>query len=122
MTTINKKINILILSVLMSSCVHADQDIVTCKPNSVVFNDILNCFLIEFKKVDKDLNFIYQKKMEKLSEKDRIKLKISQRNWIKKKENLCVANEEEYGRGSHFEALACQTKMTKERILFLKNY
>jgi len=88
----------------------------------VVFNDILNCFLIEFKKVDKDLNFIYQKKMEKLSEKDRIKLKISQRNWIKKKENLCVANEEEYGRESHFEALACQTKMTKERILFLKNY
>lgn len=62
MLNLNKKVKVLILSVLMSSCVHADQDIVTCKPNSVVFNDILNCFLIEFKKVDKDLNLIYQKK------------------------------------------------------------
>ncbi|MDQ1209392.1 uncharacterized protein YecT (DUF1311 family) [Acinetobacter baylyi] len=60
--------------------------------------------------------------MEKLSEKDRIQLKASQRNWIKKKENLCVANEEDYGRESHFEALACQTKMTKKRIIFLKKY
>ncbi len=60
--------------------------------------------------------------MEKLSEKDRIQLKASQRNWIKKKENLCVANEEEYGRESHFEALACQTKMTKKRSIFLKKY
>lgn len=50
MLNFNKKVKILILSVLMSSCVYADQDIVTCKPNSVVFNDILNCFLIEFKK------------------------------------------------------------------------
>lgn len=53
---------ILILSVLMSSCVYVDQDVVIFKANSVVFNDILNCFLIDFKKVDKNLNLIYQKK------------------------------------------------------------
>ena len=40
----------------------------------------------------------------------------------KKKEKICVANEEEFGRESHFEAIACQTEMTKERILFLEKY
>lgn len=62
MLTLNKEVNILILSVLMSSCVHVDQDVLIFKANSVVFNDILNCFLIDFKKVDKNLNLIYQKK------------------------------------------------------------
>lgn len=61
MLTLNKEVNILILSVLMSSCVHVDQDVLIFKANSVVFNDILNCFLIDFKKVDKNLNLIYQK-------------------------------------------------------------
>ncbi|MDQ1209391.1 uncharacterized protein YecT (DUF1311 family) [Acinetobacter baylyi] len=62
MLTLNKEVNILILSVLMSSCVHVDQDVLIFKANSVVFNDILNCFLTDFKKVDKNLNLIYQKK------------------------------------------------------------
>ena len=54
--------------------------------------------------------------------KERVKLRESQRAWVKKKEKICVANEEEFGRESHFEAIACQTEMTKERILFLEKY
>jgi uncharacterized protein YecT (DUF1311 family) len=33
-----------------------------------------------------------------------------------------MANEDEFGRESHFEAIACQTEMTKERISFLRKY
>lgn len=101
---------------------YADKEILTCKPDSTVFNGILNCYLIDYKKNDKELNSVYQNKISKLSKEAKGKLKVSQRNWIKKKEALCVASEEEFGRESHFEAIACQTEMTKERISFLRKY
>lgn len=125
MIAINKKMKIFISTIFISSCVFADKEILTCKPDSTVFNDILNCYLIDYKKNDKELNSVYQNKLSKLSKLSKEakgKLKVSQRNWIKKKEALCVANEDEYGRESHFEAIACQNEMTKERISFLRNY
>ncbi|QHH94961.1 DUF1311 domain-containing protein [Acinetobacter gyllenbergii] len=102
--------------------VYADKNILTCKPESTVFNDILNCYLIEYKENDKELNSVYKNKISKLSQDEKEKLKTSQKNWVKKKEKLCIANEDEFGRESHFEAIACQTEMTKERISFLKRY
>ncbi|MDR2061948.1 MAG: lysozyme inhibitor LprI family protein [Acinetobacter sp.] len=71
---------------------------------------------------DKELNSVYKSKISKLSQNEKEKLKASQRNWVKKKEKLCMANEDEFGRESHFEAIACQTEMTKERISFLRKY
>ncbi|MGT2550380.1 hypothetical protein ACQCTT_07600 [Acinetobacter geminorum] len=35
---------------------------------------------------------------------------------------MCVADKSKYGGESHFEAIECQTEMTKERIYFLKKY
>ena len=122
MIAINKKIKISILTIFISSYVFADEDSLVCKPDSTVFNDILSCYLIDYKKNDQILNSLYKKKISKLSEEERVKLRESQRTWVKKKEKICVANEEEFGRESHFEAIACQTEMTKERILFLEKY
>ena len=122
MIAINKKIKISILTIFISSYVFADEDSLVCKPDSTVFNDILSCYLIDYKKNDQILNSLYKKKVSKLSEEERVKLRESQRAWVKKKEKICVANEEEFGRESHFEAIACQTEMTKERILFLEKY
>ncbi|UUM26253.1 DUF1311 domain-containing protein [Acinetobacter colistiniresistens] len=102
--------------------VYADKNILTCKPESTVFNDILNCYLIDYKENDKELNSVYKKKISKLSKDEKEKLIKSQRNWIKKKETLCIENEDDFGRESHFEMIACQTEMTKERILFLRKY
>ena len=122
MIAINKKIKISILTIFISSCVFADEDSLVCKPDSTVFNDILSCYLIDYKNNDQILNSLYKKRVSKLSEEERVKLRESQRAWVKKKEKICVANEEEFGRESHFEAIACQTEMTKERILFLEKY
>ncbi|MBJ8417073.1 DUF1311 domain-containing protein [Acinetobacter courvalinii] len=108
--------------VWLAMSAYADKDVVTFKPDSTFFNDILNCYLIEYKENDKELNSVYKNKISKLSQDEKEKLKTSQRNWVKEKEKLCMANENEFGRESHFEAIACQTEMTKERISFLRKY
>lgn len=118
----NKKIQIYILTIFISSCAFADKVSSACIPESTVFNDILNCYLADYKKNDKILNALYQKKISNLSKGNKEQLRESQRDWIKEKENVCVADENEYGRESHFEAIKCQTEMTKERISFLKKY
>ena len=56
MIAINKKIKISILTIFISSCVFADEDSLVCKPDSTVFNDILSCYLIDYKKNDQILN------------------------------------------------------------------
>lgn len=108
--------------VCLAMSAYADKDVLNCKPDRTVFNDILDCYLIEYKENDKELNSIYKNKISKLSQPEKEKLKTSQRNWVKKKEKLCMANEDEFGRESHFEAIVCQTEMTKERISFLRKY
>lgn len=79
----------------------------------------MNCYLADYKKNDKILNALYQK-ISNLSKGNKEKLRESQRDWIKEKEAVCVADENEYGRESHFEAIKCQTEMTKERIYLKK--
>lgn len=32
---------------------YADKDVITCKPDRTFFNDILNCYLIEYKEMTK---------------------------------------------------------------------
>ncbi|MBJ9935702.1 hypothetical protein BFR77_00390 [Acinetobacter pittii] len=118
----NKRIQIYILTIFISSCTFAEKVSSVCIPDSTVFNDILNCYLADYKKNDKILNSLYQKKISTLSKENKKKLRDSQREWVKKKEIICVADESEYGRESHFEAIECQTEMTKERISFLKKY
>ena len=53
MIAINKKIKISILTIFISSCVFADEDSLVCKPDSTVFNDIL-----DFRHKSKNVQFI----------------------------------------------------------------
>lgn len=120
MIVFNKKILIFILLFINSiTCFAYNQK---CVPDSVIFNDILGCYINEYNKYDKKLNGLYTYKISKLSKVKKNKLKNSQREWIKLKESLCVADEKNYGRESHFDAMQCQIDMTKERILFLEKY
>lgn len=122
MTAINKKIVTFIFALLISSITFADKSGFKCIPDSVLFNDILNCYIKDYKTYDNELNALYKLKMSKLSKQKREKLKKSQIDWIKKKESICVADEKEYGRESHFEAISCQIEMTKNRIVILRKY
>lgn len=124
MIVINNKIYLLILFFIFSSSpVFADTEYqVKCIPNSVVYNDILGCYIDEFKAVDKELNITYKKRINNLKKDKKDNLQNSQRNWIKVKESLCVADEANYGRESHFDAMQCEIDMTKKRIDFLKNF
>ncbi|MDF2791904.1 MAG: hypothetical protein K0S80_5006 [Neobacillus sp.] len=117
-----KSLKIYILTIFISSFAFADKIGSVCIPDSRVFNEILNCYLADCKKNNKILNEISQKKISNLSKGNKEKLRESQRDWIKEKEAVCVADENEYGRESHFEAIKCQTEMTKERISFLNKY
>lgn len=93
-----------------------------CVPDSVLHNEILGCYLDEFSASDKKLNIIYKQKMEILSTNKKKKLKKEQRNWIKEKDALCVADEANYGRESHFDAMQCQIDIINERINYIRKY
>lgn len=60
----NKRIQIYILTIFISSCTFAEKVSSVCIPDSTVFNDILNCYLADYKKNDKILNSLYQKKYQ----------------------------------------------------------
>lgn len=126
MIAINRYITfIMILNIFTSFNAVADSDQAykaKCVPDSVIFNDILGCFIDEYKDADQKLNLIYKSKMTHLSKYKQLKLKKIQRDWIKKKETSCVADEMQYGRESHFEAMQCRIDMTNQRIQFLKIY
>lgn len=95
---------------------------VKCVPDSVIFNDILGCYIDEYNDIDKKLNLVYKNKLAKLNKNKRDKLIQLQHDWLKKKELSCIVDEANYGRESHFDAMQCQIDMTKERLIFLKNY
>ena len=93
-----------------------------CVPDSVLHDEILGCYLDEFSASDKKLNIIYKQRMDILSTNKKKKLKKEQRNWIKGKGALCVADEANYGRESHFDAMQCQIDITNERINYIRKY
>lgn len=120
MIVFNKKlISFILLSTSSITCFAYNQK---CVPNSIIFNEILECYISDYKKYDKKLNKLYKNKISKISEIKKNKLKNSQREWIKLKESKCIADEKNYGRESHFDAIQCQIDMTKERISFLERY
>lgn len=110
-----------LIALLNCSYVFADTEL-KCIPDSVVHNDILSCYIEEYSAVDKKLNDAYKQKIEVLKKSKRDKLQKLQRQWIAKKESSCVADEANYGRESHFDAVQCEIDMTKERLAFLQNY
>ncbi|WP_338560382.1 lysozyme inhibitor LprI family protein [Acinetobacter sp. KS-LM10] len=120
----NRKFYFFILMMLFgSTLVFADTDFqVKCVPNSTIHNDILGCYIDEFKDVDKKLNTTYKNKMAILKKNKMNKLQQLQRSWVIKKERKCVVDEANYGRESHFDAIQCQIDMSKERIEFIKKY
>lgn len=93
-----------------------------CVPDSTVFNDILGCYIDDYENADKKLNITYKEKMNSLSKNRQLKLKQSQRSWIKKVDSSCVTDEAQYGRESHFDAMQCRIDMTNQRIKYLKKY
>lgn len=105
---------------LITTLSHAERP--KCVENSMVFNDILGCYLNAYDEVDKKLNKIYKQKMSVLSEKKKENLKESEQNWIQLKNNLCVVDEIGAGRESHFDAIQCEIDLTKERIEFIKSF
>lgn len=120
----NRKFYLFILMMLFgSTLVFADTDYqVKCVPNSTIHNDVLGCYIDEFKDVDKKLNTIYKNKMAILKKNKMNKLQQLQRRWVIEKERKCVVDEANYGRESHFDAIQCQIDMSKERIEFIKKY
>lgn len=120
----NSKIYLFILTMLFGSTLtFADADYqVKCVPNSTVHNDILGCYIDEYNIIDKKLNTTYKQKMASLKKIRKEELQRLQRNWIKEKEGKCVADEANYGRESHFDAMQCEIDMTNDRIKFLKKY
>ncbi|MCA4791202.1 DUF1311 domain-containing protein [Acinetobacter towneri] len=115
----NKKIIFFLLSIIYMVNSNANEH--NCVIGSVVFNDILNCYIEEYKEYDKKLNKLYHQKISCLATTRKNKLRNSQRIWIKLKEKTCIVDEENYGRESHFEAMICEIEMTKERIKYLEN-
>lgn len=106
-----------------NSLAFADADYqVKCVPDSTVFNEILSCYIDEYKSVDKKLNTIYKQKIANLKKSKKNQLQQSERNWIKEKDSKCVADEANYGRESHFDAMQCQIDMTKQRIEFIRKF
>ncbi|AXQ24166.1 DUF1311 domain-containing protein [Acinetobacter wuhouensis] len=106
-----------------STLTFADADYqVKCVPNSTMHNDILGCYIDEYKTADKKLNTAYKQKMAGLKKNRKEELQRLQRNWIKEKESKCVVDEANYGRESHFDAMQCEIDMTNDRIKFLKKY
>ena len=74
----------------------------------------------EFEQVDQKLNQIYQVKIHSLSAIKAKALRESQCHWLHLKEQACIADEEQYGRESHFDAMQCEIDWVSERILFLE--
>lgn len=124
MIVINRKNSLLFLVLIfLNPSALADSEYqVKCVPDSVIHDDILGCYIERFKIVDKKLNAIYKEKINSLTKKRKLELQKSQRNWIKKKESLCIVDEVNYGRESHFDAIQCEIDMTNQRIEFLKRY
>lgn len=120
----NRQIYLFILIMLFGhTLVFADtDDQVQCVPDSTIHNDILACYIDEFKDIDQKLNTTYKNKMASLKKSKMDKLQRSQRNWLKEKESKCVVDEANYGRESHFDAMQCQIDMTTKRINFLQRY
>lgn len=124
MNAISSKFYLFILIVMfVSTSIFADANHqVKCVPNSTSYNDILGCYIDEYKIADKNLNIVYKEKMVYLKKNHKVELQRLQRHWIKEKESTCVVDEANYGRESHFDAMQCEIDMTNERIKFLKDY
>jgi len=123
-TVINSKIYLFILIMLFGSTLaFADAEYqVKCVSDSTMHNDILGCYIDEYRVADKKLNITYKQKMADLKKNRKEELQLLQRNWIKEKKSKCVVDEANYGRESHFDAMQCEIDMTNDRIKFLKKY
>ena len=114
------QIFLIVFVIVFCSSTYADEHSVTCIPESTQHNDILGCYINEFKLVDQKLNQMYQNKIHQLSKIKAEQLQESQRIWLKSKIQACTVDEDNYGRESHFDAIQCEIDMTNGRIEFLE--
>lgn len=87
--------------------------------------DINLCSIREMKRADQALNLQYRQIMSTLSKAEQVKLKQSERNWIKSKENNCRAKAYEYEGGSMQPMVhaMCLTEKARDRMKWLRmNY
>ncbi|OOV83676.1 hypothetical protein B1202_08095 [Acinetobacter amyesii] len=108
------------LGILSCCIVYAGEYQTKCISDSTQHNEILACYMEEFEQADQKLNQIYQVKIYSLSAIKANALRESQRHWLHLKEQACIADEQNYGRESHFDAMQCEIDWVSERILFLE--
>jgi len=73
--------------------------------------DSLYCLNKVYQQADKDLNKAYKKLKKALKKNGRRKLRSTQRQWIKKRNNNCSFRRN----GMFFVSLSCTTRLTIER-------
>ena len=77
----------------------------------------------EFKKADKELNIVYNKLKNKLQPLDKKALKVSQKDWLKFRDSNCNFISKENSEGgviANKMKIDCLTQMTLERVKELK--
>ena len=84
--------------------------------------DVVDCIATALKKSDSDLNYLYQRIQTVVSGEELVKLKASQRLWVKFRDVNCDAEHELYDGGTAAPAvkLACLEAMTRHRTEELK--
>lgn len=85
----------------------------------------LECFGRRFEAADKELNALYKDILSRTDESERIKLRDSQRAWIREKEKECREKGPDEGGGGTIEATisaGCRVELTEKRVAFFKSY
>lgn len=95
-----------------------------CMDTSQTTSDTVNCQLAEIDIHDAKLNNIYKIKMSKLTNKYKLKLRNSQREWIKHRDSTCK-NEAKIEEGGSFWTILynlCIARETIKRLIWLERY
>lgn len=95
-----------------------------CNSDSVVWNDILECYMNDEKEQERKFNQVYQETLKRLPIAKKVALKKSQRAWLIKMENECAEfnNQSLYGREGAFDVIRCRINAMEQRVVFLINY
>lgn len=95
-----------------------------CNSDSVVWNDILECYMNDEKEQERKFNQVYQETLKRLPIVKKVALKKSQRAWLIKMENECAEfnNQSLYGREGAFDVIQCRINAMEQRTVFLINY
>lgn len=78
------------------------------------------CAIRDYKQADATLNQVYKKVQAKLSAKERVKLQVEQRGWIKRRDFSCASKKRGQGTNVTIDYLTCLQTYTELRTLELR--